>query len=123
MPAEEPKKKAATGEPAKKTTAEEAKKKTAAGEPEKKKPAEEAAKKPPSEKPAKKPAAEEPVKKKKSSVRVATYYKIQDDGTLQRKLKSCPRCGPGTFLAEHYDRLSCGKCGYGEYKRKAEPAV
>jgi len=29
---------------------------------------------------------------------------------------SCPKCGPGVFLAEHKDRFSCGKCGYTEFK-------
>ena len=111
MTSEEGKKKTATAEPAKKTATEETKKKPAAAEP---------AKKPPSAEPAKKPATEEHVKKKKKSVRVTTYYKIQDGGTLQRKLKACPRCGPGTFLAEHYDRLSCGKCGYAEFRKRSE---
>lgn len=32
------------------------------------------------------------------------------------KTKSCPKCGPGVKLAEHKDRLSCGKCGYYEKK-------
>lgn len=113
MPIGETKKKPATAEPLKKPAAEEAKKKPAGAEPAKK----------PSAEPARKPVAEEPVKKEKKSVRVASYYKIQEGSGLQRKLKTCPRCGPGTFLAEHYDRLSCGKCGYSEYKRKSEPAV
>ncbi|HLD62788.1 MAG TPA: hypothetical protein VI875_02890 [Candidatus Norongarragalinales archaeon] len=26
----------------------------------------------------------------------------------------CPKCGSGVKLAEHKDRLSCGKCGYME---------
>lgn len=26
----------------------------------------------------------------------------------------CPKCGPGVRLAEHKDRISCGKCGYME---------
>ncbi|WXG45034.1 MAG: 30S ribosomal protein S27ae [Promethearchaeati archaeon SRVP18_Atabeyarchaeia-1] len=70
-----------------------------------------------------KPAAEEAAKKKKKkAVKASSYYKIADGGALQRKLRSCPRCGPGTFLAEHYDRISCGKCGYSEYKRKGEPS-
>ena len=30
--------------------------------------------------------------------------------------KACRKCGPGTNLAEHKDRLSCGKCGYYEKK-------
>ena len=33
-----------------------------------------------------------------------------------KKGKACPRCGAGTRLAEHKDRLSCGKCGYMEKK-------
>jgi small subunit ribosomal protein S27Ae len=37
---------------------------------------------------------------------------------LKRKNKSCPKCGQGTFLAQHKDRLTCGKCGYME-KREA----
>ena len=34
-----------------------------------------------------------------------------------KKLKSCPKCGSGTRLAEHADRFSCGKCGYMELRR------
>lgn len=30
--------------------------------------------------------------------------------------KSCPKCGAGVRLAQHADRLSCGKCGYMEKK-------
>lgn len=61
-------------------------------------------------------ATTQEVKKKKKKTRgLSSYYKIEG-GVLQRKLKSCPRCGPGTFLAEHYDRFACGKCGYAEYK-------
>jgi small subunit ribosomal protein S27Ae len=33
-----------------------------------------------------------------------------------RARKSCPKCGPATFLAEHYDRMHCGKCGYTSFK-------
>lgn len=32
------------------------------------------------------------------------------------KNKTCPKCGKGMFLADHKDRLSCGKCGYMEKK-------
>jgi small subunit ribosomal protein S27Ae len=62
-------------------------------------------------------AAQEVKKKKKKTRGLSSYYKIEG-GTLQRKLKTCPRCGPGVFLAEHYDRFACGKCGYAEYKSK-----
>ena len=33
--------------------------------------------------------------------------------------KSCPRCGPGTFLADHKTRLYCGTCHYTEFIGKA----
>lgn len=36
--------------------------------------------------------------------------------TLSRTHKFCPKCGPGTFLAEHGNRRSCGRCGYSESK-------
>jgi small subunit ribosomal protein S27Ae len=35
-----------------------------------------------------------------------------------RLRRSCPKCGDGVFLAEHKDRLSCGACGYTEFKSK-----
>jgi small subunit ribosomal protein S27Ae len=35
-----------------------------------------------------------------------------------KKLRYCPKCGPGVRLAEHQDRLSCGKCGYFEIRKK-----
>lgn len=34
----------------------------------------------------------------------------------KKKNKDCPKCGPGFALAEHKDRVSCGKCGYTEKK-------
>lgn len=43
------------------------------------------------------------------------------DGKLVRKKKTCPKCGDGVFLAEHTNRVSCGKCGYTEFQKKAEP--
>lgn len=49
------------------------------------------------------------VKNKKPSKKYAKY-KISGD-KLERQ-PSCPRCGPGTFLAQHKDRQTCGTCGY-----------
>jgi small subunit ribosomal protein S27Ae len=40
-------------------------------------------------------------------------YKVED-GKVIRKGKFCPKCGPGVFLAQHEDRLTCGRCGYSE---------
>jgi len=43
------------------------------------------------------------------------YFSMEGD-KLERKKSPCPRCGSGTYLAEHKDRLACGKCGYTEFK-------
>jgi len=45
------------------------------------------------------------------------FYEVSEKG-LKRTRRHCPKCGPGVFMAEHQDRLSCGKCGYTEFKRK-----
>jgi small subunit ribosomal protein S27Ae len=49
-------------------------------------------------------------------MRAHELYKIDGD-KLERNRKFCPKC-EGSFLAEHNDRLSCGKCGYTEFKNK-----
>ena len=43
-------------------------------------------------------------------------YDIKDE-KLVRKKKACPKC-EGAYLAEHEDRLACGKCGYTEFKNQ-----
>ncbi|WP_075056956.1 30S ribosomal protein S27ae [Thermogymnomonas acidicola] len=47
-------------------------------------------------------------------------YKLEGGEKVVRERRYCPpRCGPpGVFLAEHEDRLSCGRCGYTEFKKK-----
>lgn len=40
------------------------------------------------------------------------------EGEFKRERKSCPKCGAGVFMAQHEDRLSCGKCGYTEFTRE-----
>ncbi len=47
------------------------------------------------------------------------YYTIEGD-KLIRTHRTCPKCGVGYFLANHYDRSSCGKCGYTVFKRKGK---
>ena len=68
--------------------------------------------------PAKKPAAKNaaPVKKKKN-YSVQGLYDVSGD-SLKRKKKTCPKCGPSFYLADHSNRATCGKCGYTEFKSK-----
>ncbi|MBW3023248.1 30S ribosomal protein S27ae [Candidatus Woesearchaeota archaeon] len=55
--------------------------------------------------------------KKRPAVAQHKLYKIEGD-KITRLRKVCPKCGPGVFLAEHKDRVSCGKCSYAEFKKK-----
>ena len=52
---------------------------------------------------------------KHKNVKLATlkYYKVDGNGKITRLRKVCPdpQCGPGTFMASHFDRQYCGKCG------------
>lgn len=52
-------------------------------------------------------------KKPKKPLQRWKLYKVSGD-KLERTNKSCPKCGSGSFLASHKERLSCGKCGYVE---------
>ena len=47
----------------------------------------------------------------------SSFYEVKE-GKLNRTRRTCPKCGPGVFLAMHRDRLSCGKCGYAEFDKK-----
>ncbi|MBU1204064.1 MAG: 30S ribosomal protein S27ae [Nanoarchaeota archaeon] len=58
-------------------------------------------------------AKKKQVKNKKPSKKYAKY-EIKDK-KLTRK-KTCPKCGPGIFLAEHKNRFYCGSCHYSEMK-------
>jgi len=58
----------------------------------------------------KKKVAAKPVKK---SYSVHGMYKVSGDA-LTRNNKSCPKCGPGFYMAKHKNRVSCGKCNYSE---------
>jgi len=51
----------------------------------------------------------------KKSIKRSAYFTVSGNtATVTRKY--CPNCGPGVFLGEHKDRVSCGKCGYTEFK-------
>lgn len=56
--------------------------------------------------------AKTPKTPKKTS-KVSENYAVEG-GKLSRKNKTCPKCGPSVFMAEHKDRKTCGKCGYME---------
>ena len=47
----------------------------------------------------------------------SSYYSLQD-GKAVLSRRHCPRCGTGVLMAEHRDRVSCGRCGYTEFKKQ-----
>ena len=57
------------------------------------------------------------VKEKKEGKKLSALYTISGD-KIERKNKSCPKCGPGMFLGIHKDRVVCGKCQYVEFVGK-----
>lgn len=65
--------------------------------------------------------AKKPKPKNKNPSKKWTKYKVSGD-KVERE-QSCPRCGPGHFLAKHKNRSTCGNCGYTVFSdsKKEEP--
>ena len=51
----------------------------------------------------------------KSKHKNVQCYKKYRDGSFSGRW--CPRCGKGIMLAEHDNRMECGKCHYAEIKK------
>jgi len=51
---------------------------------------------------------------KKKSKGKWKLYQISG-GKIERKNKSCPKCGSGVFMAKHATRWTCGNCHYCEF--------
>jgi len=52
-------------------------------------------------------------KHKKVKLAVLKFYKVDENGKINRLRRECPgeKCGAGVFMAAHKDRQYCGKCG------------
>ena len=48
-------------------------------------------------------------KKRKVKLAILKYYKVEGDKVVRLR-QMCKVCPPGTFIAEHADRLYCGRC-------------
>jgi len=53
-------------------------------------------------------------KKTKVKLAVLKYYKVDENNKITRLRRECtsPNCGAATFMAIHYDRYTCGRCGF-----------
>ncbi len=56
-------------------------------------------------------------KRQRQNNQLFKNYEVSGD-SLKRKKKFCPKCGPGTTMGSHKDRVACGKCGYSEFNKK-----
>jgi small subunit ribosomal protein S27Ae len=54
-------------------------------------------------------------KKRKVKLAILKYYRVED-GKVVRLKQMCKVCPAGTFIAEHADRLYCGRCHAGYAK-------
>jgi len=65
-------------------------------------------------------------KKKKIKLAVLKYYKVDENNKITRLRRECTNqnCGAATFMAIHYDRYTCGRCGftlvYSDKEKKGE---
>jgi len=53
-------------------------------------------------------------KKKKVKLAVLKYYQVDENNKITRLRRECTNknCGAATFMAIHYDRYTCGRCGH-----------
>eukprot|EP00928_Gymnodinium_smaydae_P004480 TRINITY_DN1151_c0_g1_i4.p2 TRINITY_DN1151_c0_g1~~TRINITY_DN1151_c0_g1_i4.p2 ORF type:complete len:157 (+),score=58.69 TRINITY_DN1151_c0_g1_i4:77-547(+) len=51
-------------------------------------------------------------KRKKVKLAVLKFYKVDSNDKVTRLRRECPHemCGPGVFMAMHFNRYYCGKC-------------
>lgn len=56
-------------------------------------------------------------KTKREGKKLSALYDVSSN-SIKRKNRTCPKCGPGMFMAKHKDRAVCGKCKYTEYSKK-----
>ena len=47
---------------------------------------------------------------KKEKMHTLKLYNVGNDNTVTYLRKTCPTCGPGLFMAKHWDRYYCGFC-------------
>ena len=50
--------------------------------------------------------------RKKVKLAVLKFYKVDSNDKVTRLRRECPHeiCGPGVFMAMHFNRYYCGKC-------------
>ena len=55
-------------------------------------------------------------KHKKRPKAVLEYFNVDNTGKITKLKIECEKCPPATYMADHPDRHTCGKCGNMFYK-------
>ena len=58
--------------------------------------------------------------KKRAPMAILDYYDVESSGKIRRLKNESPMAEPGTYMADHADRFTCGKTGYMLYKLTAK---
>lgn len=66
----------------------------------------------------KKPAPKKDAAPKKKAGKSLGKLYLAAGEKITRKNKFCPKCGPGTFMAAHKNRIVCGHCNYTEFVKQ-----
>jgi len=59
-------------------------------------------------------------KHKKRSLALLDYYNVEASGKIKRLKTECNKCEVATYMADHPDRFTCGKCGHMLYRLTAK---
>ena len=55
-------------------------------------------------------------KHRKRSLALLEYYNVEASGKIKKLKNECAKCEVATYMADHPDRLTCGKCGFMQYR-------
>ena len=59
-------------------------------------------------------------KHKKRSLALLEYYNVEASGKIKKLKNECDKCEGATYMADHPDRYTCGKCGHMLYRLTAK---
>ena len=59
-------------------------------------------------------------KHKKRPLALLEYYNVEASGKIKKLKNECSKCEVATYMADHPDRFTCGKCGNMLYRLTAK---
>ena len=59
-------------------------------------------------------------KHKKRPLALLEYYNVEASGKIKKLKNECDKCEVATYMADHPDRYTCGKCGHMLYRLTAK---